>query len=62
MSAKWPRYEDLPPVKGMPAGCAWGLFDKDGEKDVYGCLNKVTKEAVLDAVASVKDAHSISLK
>ncbi|GAD93112.1 hypothetical protein MYCGRDRAFT_103601 [Paecilomyces variotii No. 5] len=29
----WPQYDDLPPVDGMPKGCAWGVFDKDGEKD-----------------------------
>ena len=27
-----PDYDNLPPVKGMPKGCAWGIFDKDGKK------------------------------
>jgi hypothetical protein len=27
-----PDYDNLPPVKGMPKGCAWGVFDKDGKR------------------------------
>lgn len=28
------QFDDIPPVEGMPHGCAWGIFEKDGEKDV----------------------------
>lgn len=57
-----PDYDDLPPVEGMPKGCAWGLFDKDGKKDVYGTLNLLTPEVVKEAGAEIRDGVSISLK
>jgi len=57
----FPDYDSLPPVKGMPAGCAWGVFDKDGKKDVYGCLNKITPDIVKAATQEVKDGLSVSL-
>ncbi|KAI6344243.1 hypothetical protein MCOR25_011101 [Pyricularia grisea] len=57
-----PTYDALPPVDGMPAGCAWGVFDKPGEpKDVYGTLNHLTPEVVAAAGAEVRDGVSISL-
>lgn len=62
MSCIFPNYDDLPAVEGMPKGCAWGVFDKHGERDVYGCLNKITPEVVKAAATEVKDGHSISLK
>jgi hypothetical protein len=46
----------------MPQGCAWGVFDKDGEKDVYGTLNLLTPEIIKDAAAEVRQGLSISLK
>lgn len=58
----WPQYDDLPSIKGMPRGCAWGVFDKDGIKDQYGCLNKITSQAVVEAAAEVKEGISVSLK
>jgi len=57
-----PDFDDLPPVEGMPKGCAWGLFDKDGKKDLLGTLNLLTPEVVRGAAAEVKDGVSISLK
>ncbi|TLS20825.1 uncharacterized protein PpBr36_10689 [Pyricularia pennisetigena] len=57
-----PTYDALPPVEGMPAGCAWGVFDKPGEpKDVYGTLNHLTPAVVAAAGAEVRDGVSISL-
>ncbi|TDZ26855.1 hypothetical protein Cob_v001325 [Colletotrichum orbiculare MAFF 240422] len=56
-----PDFDDLPPVEGMPQGCAWGLFDRDGNKDVYGTLNLLTPEVVQAASSEVKDGVSISL-
>lgn len=36
----------LPRVKDMPQGCAWGVFDKDGEKEQLGCPNLLTPGVV----------------
>ncbi|ROT37110.1 hypothetical protein SODALDRAFT_400797 [Sodiomyces alkalinus F11] len=56
-----PKFDDLPPVQGMPKGCAWGVFDRDGNKDVFGTLNHLTPDVVKAAAAEVKDGVSISL-
>ncbi|KAM5385420.1 hypothetical protein ACJZ2D_001061 [Fusarium nematophilum] len=56
-----PDFDDLPKVKGMPQGCAWGIFDRDGKKDMVGTLNFLTPEVVKDAALEVKDGISISL-
>ncbi|KAH0830950.1 putative cyclase [Fonsecaea pedrosoi] len=61
MGASFPDFDNLPPVKDMPAGCAWGVFDKGGKKDVFGCLNKITPEAILTAASDIKEGVSISL-
>ncbi len=57
-----PDYDDLPAVKGMPQGCAWGIFDKDGKKDNLGTINLITPEIVKAAVSEVKEGVSVSLK
>ena len=57
-----PDYDSLPPVKGMPKGCAWGIFDKDGKKDKFGTLNLITPEIVKEAAKEVKEGISVSLK
>lgn len=57
-----PDFDDLPKVEGMPQGCAWGVFDRDGTKDALGTLNFLTPDVVLNASAEIKDGHSISLK
>jgi len=56
-----PDYDDLPAVKGMPQGCAWGIFDKDGKKDNLGTINLITPDIVKAAVAEVKEGVSVSL-
>ncbi|KAB2578668.1 hypothetical protein DBV05_g2713 [Lasiodiplodia theobromae] len=56
-----PNFDDLPEVEGMPQGCAWGVFDKDGKKDVHGTLNLLTPDVVKAAAAEVKEGVSISL-
>ena len=57
-----PNFDDLPAVPGMPQGCAWGIFDKDGKKDNLGCLNKLTPSIVSSAAATeVRDGISVSL-
>lgn len=58
----YPDFDDLPKVEGQPQGCAWGVFDKDGKKDVFGTLNFLTPKIVAAAGAEVKDGVSISLK
>jgi hypothetical protein len=57
-----PNFDDLPPVEGMPQGCAWGVFDRNGNKDLLGTLNLLTPEVVKDAAAEVRQGLSISLK
>lgn len=57
-----PDFDDLPKVEGMPQGCAWGVFDHDGKKDLVGTLNFLTPTVVKAAAAEVKDGVSISLK
>lgn len=60
--ARLPDFDDLPPVEGMPQGCAWGIFDKNGEKDLRGTLNILTQEVVAEACKEARDGISISLK
>ena len=57
-----PKFRDLPIQKDAPAGSAWGVFDKDGKKDVYGTLNFITPEAVLAAKEEIKTGESVVLK
>ncbi|CAK7226612.1 hypothetical protein SBRCBS47491_006290 [Sporothrix bragantina] len=67
-----PDFDDLPPVPGMPKGCAWGVFEKamakagladpnDNGKDVYGTLNLLTPDVVCAAAREVRDGVSVSL-
>lgn len=43
----------------MPKGCTWGLFDKDGKRDVFGTLNILTKDVVQAAFAEARDGISV---
>ena len=61
-SPRVPEFDRLPKVEGMPQGCAWGVFDKDGKKDVMGTLNLLTPDVVKAAVAEVQEGVSVSLK
>jgi len=61
-SLKVPDFDDLPSVEGMPQGCAWGVFDKGGKKDVFGTLNLLTPSVVQAAAAEIKEGISVSLK
>ena len=58
---KLPDFDDLPPVKNMPKGCAWGIFDKGGEKDRLGTLNLLTPQVVAEAASEIKTGESVSL-
>jgi hypothetical protein len=57
-----PDFDDLPAVEGMPQGCAWGVFDRNGQKDLRGTLNLLTPEVVAAACKEARDGVSISLK
>lgn len=57
-----PSWKDLPGVEGMPHGCAWGLFDKDGVRDEIGTLNLLTPETVLQARDEIQTGKSVVLK
>ena len=56
-----PDFDSLPKVEGMPQGCAWGVFDKDGKKDHLGCLNLLTQKVIQAAFTEARDGVSISL-
>ncbi|KAL9071506.1 MAG: hypothetical protein Q9157_005448 [Trypethelium eluteriae] len=56
-----PDFDSLPSVKDMPQGCAWGIFDKDGKKDVHGTLNLLTPSVIKAAYAEARDGVHISL-
>ena len=61
-----PTFDALPKVRSpsgheMPHGCTWGLWDKDGQKDVLGTLNLLTPPVVQAAYAEARDGLSISL-
>ena len=56
-----PDFDSLPAVPGMPSGCAWGVFDKNGEKDILGCLNLLTADIKREAFKEARDGVSISL-
>jgi hypothetical protein len=36
---KFPAFDDLPKIEGMPQGSIWGFYDKDGKKDEVGGLS-----------------------
>ncbi|KAB8076532.1 hypothetical protein BDV29DRAFT_189323 [Aspergillus leporis] len=57
-----PSFNDLPPVPGFPQSkCSWGIFDKDGQKDLYGTLNFLTPDVVKSAAAEIREGISVSL-
>jgi len=58
-----PDFKDLPPVEGMPPGCAWGIWDKPGQpKDQLGALNLLTPEVVRSAILEVETGERCALK
>ncbi|CAL5875058.1 uncharacterized protein PFLUO_LOCUS9362 [Penicillium psychrofluorescens] len=56
-----PRFDELPGLEGMPAGCAWGVFDRDGKKDHLGCINLLTPPVVQAALREAQNGESVSL-
>lgn len=61
-SVTLPSYKDIPAVDGMPHGCIWGMFDKDGRKDELGTLNLLTPKVVMAAKQEVQTGISVSLE
>lgn len=57
-----PSFDDLPKVEGMPQGCAWGVFDVEGRKDLKGTLNHLEPVVVAAACREAREGVSISLK
>lgn len=57
----FPPFDKLPLVPGQPQGCAWGIFDKDGEKDEIGTLNLLTPEVVRQASSEIRTGHHVQL-
>ena len=35
---KFPAFDELPKIEGMPQGSIWGFYDKNGKKDEVGCM------------------------
>ncbi|KAL3474456.1 hypothetical protein BJX99DRAFT_260388 [Aspergillus californicus] len=61
MSNPFPLYKDLPIRPGAPPGSCWGVFDKNGIRDVYGTLNFITPEIVLAAKQEIQTGESVVL-
>ncbi|TVY42452.1 hypothetical protein LSUB1_G001739 [Lachnellula subtilissima] len=56
-----PNFKDMPAVKGMPHGTAWGLWDKNGERDNCGSLNLLTPENTIEAQKEIKSGKGVAL-
>ena len=56
-----PDFDSLPAVKGMPQGCCWGVFDKDGKKDHLGTINLITPAVSQAAIKEATEGISVSL-
>lgn len=56
-----PNYASMPAVKGMPHGTAWGLWDKNGERDNCGSLNLLTPENTKKVQKEIKSGTGVAL-
>lgn len=61
-ASELPKFKDLPKFEGMPHGCAWGLWDRDGVRDNVGSLNLLSPEVVCNARTEIQMGISVSLK
>ncbi|OGE54792.1 hypothetical protein PENARI_c005G10475 [Penicillium arizonense] len=61
MAGDIPSYKSLPIRSDAPTGSAWGVFDKDGVRDVYGTLNFITRKAVVAAREEIQTGESVVL-
>jgi hypothetical protein len=55
-------WDNIPEVPRIPKGCAWGLFDKEGEPDQVGTLNLLTSEIILAAKEEILYGETVCLK
>lgn len=58
---RFPAFDDLPKVEGMPQGSIWGFYDKDGHKDEIGAVNLLTPAVVRAAAREIITGESIQL-
>ena len=58
MEESLPTYAELPIRAGLPPRSSWELWGSD---DVLGCLNLLTPERALRAVASIRTGRSFPL-
>ncbi|KAL6704319.1 hypothetical protein ACN47E_008383 [Coniothyrium glycines] len=58
---RFPAFDDLPKVEGMPQGNLWGFFDKDGKKDEIGTINLLTPAVVQAASREISTGEHIQL-
>lgn len=57
-----PSFKDMPAVKGMPHGTAWGLWDKNGKRDNCGSLNLLTPDIAKEVQKEILSGTSVALK
>jgi kynurenine formamidase len=58
MADNLPSYDELPVREGAPAGSSWGLW---GDDDVFGCLNLLTPERLVEAAGLVRKGAAFAL-
>jgi len=56
-----PSYAELPAVAGMPLGCTWGLWDREGRPDELGTLNLLTPSTILAAKDEIRYGVSVAV-
>lgn len=59
--SRLPAFKNLPGVKGMPHGCAWGLFDTGSKPDDIGTLNLLTPERKIRARQEIQHGISVAI-
>lgn len=55
------RLKPAPNANPHASGTAWGIWDKDGKKDIFGTLNLLTPEVIKEAYKEAKDGITVSL-
>ena len=62
LPARLPTFDEMLPYDKLPHGCAWGIWDRPGEKDEFGTLNLLTPDIIAAAAAGINHGISVSLK
>lgn len=55
------KHQDRKTLIAAHTGCAWGIWDKNGKRDVFGTLNLLTPEVLAEAAKEAKTGQSVSL-